>query len=78
MMDRERLLRHEADIRQQIWDREDKRDAQQARDLETQIGLLKKQHYRELGVFGGLIALATIASGILGGLASRGVDLWPF
>ena len=77
MLDRDRRMRHEAEVRQTIWEREDRRDARQAKDAADKLKILKDRHLRELVIFGGLIALATVLSGIIGGLASRGVDLWP-
>ena len=71
-----------------IRDREDARDRRaeewQGEQLETlrsqhteEMKTLRNQHRWQLFVFGGLIGAATIAAGILDGLVSRGVDLWP-
>jgi hypothetical protein len=52
---------------QRAAEREDIRDAR-----------AESQHWRELGVFGGAIGLATIAAGIIDGGISRGwVWAWP-
>jgi hypothetical protein len=78
MLDRQRRLQQEEDIRRAIWAREDARDKAQAAAHSEEMETLKQQHRAQLLVFGGLIGAATVAAGILDGLVSRGVDVWPF
>lgn len=89
MLDRQWRLEFERKGLEDAAKREDARDAamnkrEDARDLTAEtwhnqnLKVLQGQHRIDLLVFGGLIAAATVASGIVGGLISRGVDVWPF
>jgi len=88
MLDEQRRLRLEANIRQMAWDREDKRDAEMRhREDERDTKLVKLQeslHWRELLVLGGGVTVAllsgSIAAAIVEGAVSRGWEpsWWPF
>jgi hypothetical protein len=69
--------------------REDDRDTAARDRHREQMDLMREQHTElmdhtrkqgrsELIMFGVVIALATLAAGILDGLVSRGVDILPF
>jgi hypothetical protein len=88
MLDEERRLRLDADVRQMAWEREDRRDAEMRqredeRD-ERLRALQEKLHTRELLIFGGAVTLAlvlgSIAAAIVEGAISRGWEpsWWPF
>ena len=77
LLDREYRLRRDEELRQQVWDREDTRDAAMRRQL-------GEQHRTELLVFGLLatlaLTIASIAAAIVDGAVSRGWQpgWWPF
>ena len=77
---RERQLELERDLA--IRDRELERDQRAETWHKEGMEELRKQHRSQLivlGIFVGLVTLiASIAGGILDGLVSRGVDVWPF
>lgn len=83
MLDRQRMIEREdqrdREMReyelkrdQAIRDREDKRDVLATERHKEQMKTIRGQHWRELLVFGGLIAVATLAAGFLEGSISRG------
>ena len=78
MLDRERIVKRDDDIRKAIWVREDRRDAKAEQQHRDQMALLKGQHFMGIMFFGVFVIVATIAAAIIEGLLSRGTDLWPF
>lgn len=60
--------------------REDARDALSAGQHKEQMDALRSQHKRELLIFGGLVGIATVLSGVLDGAISTGWQPpgWPW
>jgi hypothetical protein len=70
------------EIRNLVWQREDARD-QRAEDWHREeMEALRTQHKQQLIMFGIVVGvlsiIGSVAGGVLDGLVSRGVDVWPF
>jgi hypothetical protein len=84
MLDREQRERHEADLRQAVWDREDKRDdGLRKYQVETRK-LQERLHARELMIFGLGVTFALIVGAIVAAIIEGAVSAgwepswWPF
>jgi hypothetical protein len=78
ILDRPWRLENDQRIRESVWKREDTRDAEMSRREDARDNESRTRHWRELGVFGGVIAIATVVGGAVDGVVSRGLNLWPF
>ncbi len=63
--------------RERVFEREERRDALAAERHREQMDALKGQHRRELFVFGGVIAVATVVGALIQASWIRQPGWWP-
>jgi len=65
MLDRQWRIKHEDDVREAVWKREDARDKTQADDHSDLMKTMKSQHRWQLFWFGVAVVVATVAGSMI-------------
>lgn len=65
MLDRDRMIKREDEIRRAIWEREDRRDVEVGQQHKEQMDTLRGQHWWQIAVLGGAVIVATLIGAMI-------------
>lgn len=65
MLDRDRMIQRDDEMRKAIWEREDQRDTKVEERHKEEMDTLRAQHRWQLAIFGGAVIVATLIGAMI-------------